>query len=136
MLYNKQEPSDLASATFDGCSKYVKHKTKIDKIPYWDYIFTSESNQYHDSSAAAINALAHIYKDGINNPYSLAVTDELLKDYTTKEQSNNEGLLTKGLYAYRQHKGIGESNLWGDYYFMELLYKYHTNGRWKGYFDG
>lgn len=136
MLYNNQHSSELATTTFEGCSQYVKAKTTTDKIPYWDYCFTVESNQYHDSSAAVINALAHIYAEGIDNSYSLDITTELLRDYTSKEQSNNEGLLTKGLYAYRHHKGIGESNLWGDYYFMELLYKYHTNGKWKGYFDG
>lgn len=136
MLYNNQENDLLAINTFDGCSEYIKVRTITDKIPYWDYIFDSNSNQYHDSSAAVINALAHIYRSGIDNSYSYEIIKELLRDYTTKEQSGNEGLITKGMYAYRQNKGIGESNLWGDYYFMELLYKYHTAGKWKGYFDG
>ncbi len=136
MLFNNHEPNQLAVETFNGCSQYVKQKTSIDKIPYWDYIFDATSNQYHDSSAAAINALAHIYAEGIDSEYSKQITLQLLNDYTTREQSNNDGLLAKGLYAYRQNKGIGEENLWGDYYFMELLYKYHTKGQWKGYFDG
>lgn len=135
MLYNQNEGSDLAVTTFKGCSEYVKAKTREDKIPYWDYAFDKTSNQYHDSSAAAINALAHIYAEGISSKYALDITNQLLDDYTSEDHCRNEGLLTKGLYAYRHHKGIGESNLWGDYYFMELLYKYHTNGDWKSYFE-
>lgn len=135
MLYNQNQESTKAKEIFEGCSKYVKDKTKNDKVPYWDYIFDEKSNQYHDSSAGVINALAHIYAEGIESDYAKLVTEELLEDYTTKEQTNNEGLLDKGLYAYRQHKGIGESNLWGDYYLLELLMKYHTNGNWKSYFE-
>ncbi len=136
MLYDQQENSQLARKIFKGCSDYVLQKTVDDKIPYWDYDFDKNSNQYHDSSAAAINALSFIYAQGIDSQYASEVTKALLDDYITKENENYEGLITKGLYAYRQTKGIGESNLWGDYYFMELLYKYHTNGKWKGYFDG
>ncbi len=135
MLYNRQEKDERSVTVFDGCSKYVKANTVEDKVPYWDYCFDKNSNQYHDSSAAAINAIAHMYHEGIDSEYSEQVLSALLADFTAKEQSNNEGLLTKGLYCYRQVKGINEANLWGDYYFMELLYKKFTNGNWSGYFD-
>lgn len=102
---------------------YLKHLS-ADGIPYWDMIFTEKDHQPKDSSAAAIAAcgLIEAERQGyLINGRELAcgIVYRLGESYLTKD--NEEGLLQHGVYAYAEHKGVDEANLWGDYFFMEAL---------------
>lgn len=105
-----------------------------DWVPYWDLIFNDESNQYHDSSSAAImlNGLIEFDGTGYENDIEKTV-DNLITKYTSKDDSMSQGILKYGVYAYGIHKGVNESNLWGDYFYLEALYRLYTKRQWRGY---
>lgn len=135
MLNYNARGNQKALEIFLDCEKYIDQKTIDDPIPYWDFIFDKTSNQYHDSSAAIINLLAYQSYYGCDDKKVERIFKELNKKYTSKNISHNQGILTKSMYAYLERKGIAESCLWGDYFYMEFLLKQVTNNKWRGYFD-
>lgn len=109
-----------------------------DKIPYWDLVFDENSNQYHDASAAPIvvNALLEREKQLGDNGYNKDIDimiNSLIDTYSSKFNSKSQGLLDYGVYAYHGFKGINESNLWGDYFYIECLLRMYKNNEWRGY---
>ncbi len=119
---------------------YEKYSSCLpaDKIPYWDLVFNQTSNQYHDSSAAAITLCGLLereeqQKDGKYNEDIRQVTEQLINNYSARLNPKSHGLLEHGVYAYASYKGIDEANLWGDYFYLEALYRQYTNNKWKGY---
>ena len=46
---------------------------------------------------------------------------ELIKNYTTKNITESNGLLTGGVYHKKGDIGVDECLIWGDYFFMEAL---------------
>ena len=44
--------------------------------------------------------------------------ESLRTHYLTRDE---DGILLHGLYNYGRGMGIDESNLWGDYYYLEAL---------------
>lgn len=54
----------------------------------------------------------------------------LSRTYTSSKYKDVEGLLMHGVYAYSENKGVDEENLWGDYFYMEALYRL-LNPEWK-----
>ena len=50
------------------------------------------------------------------------ILESLTKNYLTRGEPENMGILNAGVYCYG-YKGIDEPTIWGDYYFMEALYK-------------
>ena len=112
-----------------------------DGVCYWDLYFT-EGDEPRDSSAAAIlccgilELLRHL---PLTHPrraeYEAALhrmTASLARDYTTKDLPQADGLLLHGVYAKPDGKGIDESMIWGDYYYMEALFRllYGTCSYW------
>lgn len=103
-----------------------------DKVCYWDLCFT-EGDQPRDSSAAAIlccgihELLQHLPKDHPRrSAYEQAMTEmfaSLQKLYTTKALPEADGLLLHGVYSIPHNRGIDECMIWGDYYYVELLYR-------------
>ncbi len=109
-----------------------------DYIPYWDLIFDENSNQYHDASTAPIVTVALQERKGqlINNDLDQDIEKmltSLINTYSSKFNQKSQGLLDHGVYAYHGVKGINESNLWGDYFYIESLYRCYTNNKWRGY---
>jgi len=108
-----------------------------DLIPYWDFVFNDVNPSYKDSSALAIVAnglLESVPFHAIRDAKLLAagMAYQLSKYCTSKGQQHNEGLLTHGVYAYPQKKGIDEPNIFGDYFYFALLMKL-VNDDWDGY---
>lgn len=114
-------------------SKYCQ-MLPADKIPYWDLVFTDDCNQYHDSSSAAImiNGLLEYPGNKYDDDIETVVTN-LIDGYTTKYDTTLEGILKHGVYAFGIHKGVDEANLWGDYFYVEALYRLHCDKKWQGY---
>ena len=42
---------------------------------------------------------------------------------SSKGEADPEGMILHGVYAYGEGKGVDEPNLWGDYFYMEALYR-------------
>ncbi|THE12926.1 glucuronyl hydrolase [Enterococcus hirae] len=108
-----------------------------DLVPYWDFDFNDESPSAKDSSSLAITACG-LLEAAKMEAYPQAI--ELAKGmiyqlgeiYSSKHDSENEGLLLHGVYAYAEGKGIDEPNLWGDYFYLEALMRL-ANPTWKKY---
>lgn len=124
--YNKFEES---KEIFEAVTNYYLNRLPEDLIPYWDLIFKEEDGEPRDSSSAAIVACGILEMDKFfkneNSELYLRSAHKmirsLIKDYTTKNNKESNGILMHGVYAYHNGKGIDECNLWGDYFYMEAL---------------
>lgn len=97
-----------------------------DLVPYWDFDFTDEYPSAKDSSALAIAACGLMEADKLSaypqaQDLAKGMIYQLGEHYTTKKNPEYEGLLDRGVYAFSEGKGIEESNLWGDYFYLEAL---------------
>lgn len=103
-----------------------------DGVCYWDLCFT-EGDQPRDSSAAAIvccgilELLKHL---PLTHPrrgaYEAALTRTVLalsEGYTTRSLPKADGLLLHGVYSKPDNRGVDECTIWGDYYYMETLFR-------------
>lgn len=109
------------------CDYFEKHLPS-DKMPYWDLIFTDGSDQPRDSSALAIAACGMLEMGQTERAIEMIKT---IKELASSEtDSSSEGLILHGVYAYAEGKGIDEPNLWGDYFYMEALYRL-WNPQWE-----
>lgn len=105
---------------------FLSHLTP-EGIPYWDLGFQKEDDQPYDSSALAIAACGLLeaerwgYYEGAAALARRMVS--VLGDHCTSRGTEDEGILLHGVYAYAEGKGIDQANLWGDYYYMEALYR-------------
>jgi unsaturated chondroitin disaccharide hydrolase len=103
-----------------------------DYVNYWDLCF-SEGNQPRDSSSTAIVCcgilellehlpLTHPRRTVYENALTLMMTS-LAKSYTTRDIPDADGLLLHGVYSIPHHRGVDECTIWGDYYYVEALYR-------------
>lgn len=112
-----------------------------DGICYWDLCFT-QGDEPRDSSAAAIvccgilELLRHLPlthpKRGEYESAMWRMMASLARDYTTKDEPKADGLLLHGVYAKPENKGVDECMIWGDYFYMEALFRllYGTCAYW------
>lgn len=118
------------------CNYFFQHLPE-DSIPYWDLNFTAADKQPRDTSALAIAicGLLEARNCFTDSRYQDIASKLLykLKNFASASHDNNcEGLIKHGVYAFSHNKGIDECNLWGDYYYMEALYRLYQPD-WKGY---
>lgn len=122
--YRNRELIETAKKT--AC--YFLNRLPEDYVCYWDMIFGPEDGQYRDTSAAAIAAcglLELLREMPLTDPehrgfeYAVcAIMKSLRTHYLTRDE---DGILLHGVYNYGRGMGIDESNLWGDYYYLEAL---------------
>lgn len=124
-------------ALWQKACDYFFHHLPADGVPTWDLILVGQDDAPKDSSALAIAicGLLEAHKHLPDAHYD-QIARQLLQALMTQASASNdsacEGLLKHGVYAYALDKGINECNLWGDYFYMEALYRlYHP--QWSGY---
>lgn len=120
---------------------YFLARLPEDGICYWDLCFTG-GDEPRDSSSAAIlccgilELLRHL---PLTHPrrgeYEAALhrmMAALARDYTTRDTPRADGLLLHGVYSKPDGKGVDECMIWGDYYYMEALFRllYGTCAYW------
>lgn len=130
---------------FRRCAEFFLARLPEDQIPYWDLIFT-EGSEPRDSSAAAIavcglyEALPFLQAD--ERKTVQAAADRLLKALAEQCAAPNRsggGLLLHGVYCKASpyntvtDYGVDESNLWGDYFYLEALMRRTRN--WRSYWS-
>lgn len=108
-----------------------------DMIPYWDFDFNDDRPSDKDSSSLAITACGLLEADSMNlYPNARLIAKGMiyqLREYcSTRTLSTNEGLITKGVYSYKDNKGVNEPNLWGDYFYLESLMRV-SDKNWNKY---
>lgn len=122
-------------------ANYYLNRLPDDLIAYWDLIFVSGTEQERDTSTGAIAACGMLelakhlpVLDPERKLYENAALHTLksLSDrYTAASQPESNGVLLHGVYNKPRGMGIGECNIWGDYYYFEALVRITRD--WKLY---
>ncbi|MBC7928160.1 MAG: glycoside hydrolase family 88 protein [Bryobacteraceae bacterium] len=116
--------------TAQACADYYITHAGVDGIPPWDFNAPPESRKIVDTSAAAIAAagILRLYR-AMTDPMKahfywstgLRIVRALCERYVAKDIPGWEGVVTGGVYHLHKDLGVNESNIWGDYYFVEAL---------------
>jgi unsaturated chondroitin disaccharide hydrolase len=116
--------------TAQACADYFITHTGEDGVPPWDFQAPPETRDHVDTSAAAIAAsgllrLCRMLPDPVKGFYywscALRVLRTLCEDYSAAPDPKWEGIVRGGVYHMQKGLGIGESVMWGDYFFCEAL---------------
>jgi len=116
-----------------------------DMVSYWDLDFCDGGGEPRDSSAAAIAAcgmleMAKYLPAGKAEHYTaiaMQIAGSLARGYAVAPGEGSNGLLKHGVYAKASphntvnDSGVDECNIWGDYFWLELLVR--LSGDWKMY---
>ncbi len=114
------------------CADYFLNHLPPDQVPPWDFAVVDRPDEPKDSSAAAIAAsglytLANLVAGDLAARYRTAaaqLTAALCApQYLAVEDPAWEGILKHGVYHLPKGLGVDESVAWGEYYFVEALYK-------------
>ena len=125
------DPADLAVA--ERCADYYLERCPDGAIPPWDFDVPAGPARLDDTSAASIAAdglldLADLTADPARARRYLeaarATLDTLCTDrYMAWAEPDWEGVVRHGVYRFHERRGVGESLIWGDYYFLEAVDK-------------
>ncbi|WP_318753338.1 glycoside hydrolase family 88 protein [Globicatella sp. PHS-GS-PNBC-21-1553] len=110
---------------------YFISQLPSDNVCYWDLVFNDGSHEERDSSAAAIAAsgLLELAKqlplsNNRRQQYeekAVQIAKSLSQNYITKDNEEADGLLLHAVYDKNSNKGVDESVIWGDYFYVETL---------------
>lgn len=111
---------------------YYLERLPEDYVNYWDLCFT-EGDEERDSSSTAIVCcgilellkhlpMVHPSRAVYENALKLML-HSLAQNYTTRSLPGADGLLLHGVYSKPNGRGVDESMIWGDYYYLEALYR-------------
>ena len=97
-----------------------------DYVPYWDFNDPEIPNAVRDSSAAAITACGLLELSKFNGKEELKdieinILNSLCNNYLSED--DEDGILKHGCFNKPEGKGVDESLIWMDYYFMEAIKK-------------
>lgn len=133
-------------STFNRLTRFFLSHLPEDRIPYWDFDFSTGSDEPRDSSASAIaicgmlEMATHVDADRKEELHTEATSllKVLIDSCAVKDHLQSNGLLLHGTYARKSpynpcnDRGVDEPNTWGDYYFMEALMR-TLNRNWSSY---
>jgi unsaturated chondroitin disaccharide hydrolase len=116
--------------TAEACADFYIDHTPDDGVPPWDYDAPPESRVLLDTSAAAIAAsgllrlskmLPDPAKGDLYRTFALRILDALCEKHLAGKDTGWEGILKGGVYHIHKELGVGESVMWGEYFFVEAL---------------
>ncbi len=118
--------------TAEACANFYIERTPAPGVPPNDWEEPNPARPY-ESSAAAIAAsglfnLAKLSGDPVRarfyHEYALRIIDTLTTpEFLASETPGWEGILKHGAYHERRGLGVGESVMWGEYFFLEAVSK-------------
>lgn len=117
--------------TARACADYVLANSRGNCIPPNDYDEPKHAYPY-ESSAAAITAagLIDLARTSGNSRYfnhAVQILDSLAgSEFLADQTSGWEGLIKHGIYHQAKGLGVDESVMWGDYFFLEAVWKVLT----------
>ncbi len=127
--------------TAGRCADYFLDHLPDDHIPYWDLAFGDDSGEPRDSSAAAIAVcglhemlryLPHGEQARRYASAAQAMLDSLVTRCAACHQPGSNALLLHGVYDKPKGIGVDEGTLWGDYFYLEALTRFH-HPDWQTY---
>lgn len=110
----------------ENLSDYFIANLPEDFVPYWDFDDPEIPNAVKDSSAAAIASSALLTLSEFSGEerfreYAVNILSSLYDNYLSGD--DEEGILKHGCYHRPENRGVNESLIWGDYYFVEAIIK-------------
>ncbi len=127
--YSYTRDPDFLSTAHACADFYIRH-TPAGGVPPWDYDAPPRTPILVDTSAAAIAAsglfqLSTLSQDAVKGHfYSEAarrILTTLCRDWLVGPDPQWEGILKGGVYHLHKNLGVGESVMWGEYFFLEAL---------------
>ncbi|NDJ52975.1 MAG: hypothetical protein GYB68_07825 [Chloroflexi bacterium] len=118
--------------TAQACANYFIEHSPDNGIPPNDFIEPNPARPYESSAAAiAASGLLQLSELSIDPAHKRLYHDQAVTILTTltepeflaSETPNWEGILKHGVYHERKNLGVDESVMWGDYFFLEALWK-------------
>lgn len=113
------------------CADYYIESTPEDGVPLMDYDFPADVEQRRESSAAAITAaalfrLADVAPNRLKGELYRQIARRIVltlstPPYLASKTPGWEGILKEGIYHLDKDLGVGESVMWGEYFFVEAL---------------
>ena len=113
---------------------YMLNKLPSDCIPYWDFDFTEGSDEPRDSSIGVISAcgllemIKYLPDDAEEKAIFESAAAQLLEAVIDKCTGDigapYDGLICHVTHAKPQGQGIDECAVYGDYFYLEALYRY------------
>ena len=118
------------------CTQYLLEQISQDPVPAWDFDAPPESRKQKDSSAGAIAAsglfeLAQAeqtvsaeqarHRQHVRNTAVRMLGALCEPKYLPLDDPNWEGILKEGVYHIHKGLGVGESVMWGEFFFVEAL---------------
>jgi unsaturated chondroitin disaccharide hydrolase len=120
------DPNFLTTA--ERCADYYITYTPADGVPPWDFQAPAAQRKQTDTSAAAIAAagllrLCRMNQDPVKGHFYYSIAQRILRTLCTDYLGGDgwEGTLKGGVYHIHKGLGIGESVMWGEYFFVEAL---------------
>ncbi|HUQ90672.1 MAG TPA: glycoside hydrolase family 88 protein [Bryobacteraceae bacterium] len=116
--------------TAEKCADYYITHACPDGVPPWDFNAPLESRKMLDTSAGAIAAsgllrLSRLVHDPVKGHFYWSTGAHILRALCQKhlgdEDDDWEGVLKGGVYHLHKDLGVGESVMWGEYFFIEAL---------------
>jgi unsaturated chondroitin disaccharide hydrolase len=130
---------------YSGKRRYLEASEKLSKyfwgnlddqtgFPKWDFVFKNDDNEPIDTSAAAIASsgmllLSNLFQTDNQHEKSKlwfergkALTHTLI-DHSFYKDINRYGIIENATVDKPRNSGVGESTMYGDYYFMESLFR-------------
>lgn len=115
-------------------AEYFYHNLNDDKLPAWDFVYKGNVAHPIDAAAASIAAsgmlLISRLQGSRNKPgeciywesCAKEILDVLIEQCMCTDRARY-GILKGVTVDYPRKSGLGESSMYGDYYFMEALYR-------------
>jgi len=132
MAYRYSKDPKFLKTAQKAADYFISHLPK-DKIPFWDFNATGDSNMIYDASAAAVASSAlfelSLYgnNENLKNKYyenGLAILESLTSDKYFSDPSKSIGLINHAVGNKPANDEIDVSLIYGDYYFIEALVRY------------
>ncbi|MCC6264809.1 MAG: glycoside hydrolase family 88 protein [Bryobacterales bacterium] len=116
-------------STAEATADFYVQSSPSDGVPPWDFDAPAADGVVLDTSAAAIAAsgffkLSRVVPDLTKGQFYDQVARRILRSLCEKHigrQDGYEGILKNGVYHMNQKLGVGESVIWGEYFFVEAL---------------
>ena len=133
MAYRYTNDPRFFDAAERTANYFIDH-LPADSVPYWDFDAPGIPNTNRDSSAAAIAAsglleLASFSGDARAERYEAAagaMLDRLSSDEYLATAGGSPGILLHGVGAFTFNVEVDVSLIYGDYYFMQALFRRAT----------
>lgn len=115
--------------TAEAIADFYVQNSPADGVPPWDFDAPAVNGIQVDTSAAAIAAsgffkLSRVVPDLTKGQFYDEIARRILRSLCEKHlghEEGYEGILKNGVYHMHQKLGVGESVIWGEYFFVEAL---------------